>query len=70
MYPQGHQVVAKVNGALIPVPFNLNTLHLVYEEKKAQELEQKLIAAYGEGSRVPIMELKQSEDPQISEIAQ
>ncbi len=70
MYPQGHQVVAKVNGALIPVPFNLNTLHLVYEEKKAQELEQKLIAAYGEGSRVPIMELKQSEDPQIREIAQ
>ncbi len=70
MYPQGHQVVAKVNGALIPVPFNLNTLHLVYEEQKAQELEQKLIAAYGEGSRVPIMELKKSEDPQIREIAQ
>lgn len=70
MYPQGHQVVAKVNGTLIPVPFNLNTLHLVYEETKAQELEQKLIAAYGEGSRVPIMELKQSEDPQIREIAQ
>ncbi len=70
MYPQGHQVVAKVDGSLIPIPFNLNTLHLVYGEQKAQELEQKLIAAYGEGSRVPIMELKKSEDPQIREIAQ
>lgn len=70
MYPQGHQVVAKVDGSLIPVPFNLNTLHLVYGEQKAQELEKKLIAAYGEGSRVPIMELKKSEDPQIREIAQ
>lgn len=70
MYPQGHQVVAKVDGSLIPIPFNLNTLHLVYGEQKAQELEKKLIAAYGEGSRVPIMELKKSEDPQIREIAQ
>ena len=70
MYPQGHQVVAKVDGSLIPIPFNLNTLQLVYGEQKAQELEQKLIAAYGEGSRVPIMELKKSEDPQIREIAQ
>ena len=70
LYPQGHQVVANVNGTLIPIPFNLNTLHLVYEEQKAKELEKKLIFAYGEGSRVPIMELKKSEDPDIREIAQ
>ena len=43
LYPQGHQVVANVDGALIPIPFNLNTLHLVYEEEKAKELEEKLI---------------------------
>jgi UDP-galactopyranose mutase len=70
MYPAGHQVVANVGGELIPIPFNLNTLHLVYGETKAEELEKKLIAAYGEGSRVPIMELKQSADPDIQEIAQ
>ena len=70
LYPEGHQVVANVNGSLIPIPFNLNTLHLVYEEEKAKELEDKLIAAYGEGSRVPIMELKQNEDPDIRQIAQ
>lgn len=70
MYPQGHQVVANVDGNLIPVPFNLNTLYLVYGEEKAKELEGKLISAYGEGSRVPIMELKKSEDPDIQKIAQ
>ena len=70
MYPQGHQVVANVDGNLIPVPFNLNTLYLVYGEEKAKELEEKLISAYGEGSRVPIMELKKSEDPDIQKIAQ
>ncbi|MDD7641881.1 MAG: UDP-galactopyranose mutase [bacterium] len=70
LYPQGHQVVANVEGELIPIPFNLNTLHLVYEEEKARELEEKLISAYGEGSRVPIMELKKSADPDIQQIAQ
>lgn len=70
MYPQGHQVVANVNDELIPIPFNLNTLHLVYGDEKAVELERKLTAAYGEGSRVPIMELKKSDDEDICQIAQ
>ena len=69
-YVFGHEVVAKVGDRLIPVPFNLNTLHMVYEKEKADALEQKLIAAYGEGSRVPIMKLRENEDPDIREIAQ
>ena len=72
-YLFGHEVVAKVNGELIPIPFNLNTLHMVYDRsmgrEKADELEKKLIAAYGEGSRVPIMKLRENDDPDIREIA-
>lgn len=33
-YVFGHEVVAKVGDRLIPVPFNLNTLHMVYEKEK------------------------------------
>lgn len=69
-YPFGHEVVAKVGDRLIPVPFNLNTLHMVYDKEKADRLEEKLIAEYGEGSRVPIMKLRENEDPDIREIAQ
>lgn len=69
-YSFGHEVVAKVDGKLIPVPFNLNTLHMVYDKQKADRLEEKLIAAYGEGSRVPIMKLRENEDPDIREIAE
>lgn len=69
-YMFGHEVVAKVGEALIPVPFNLNTLHMIYDKEKADALEQKLIAIYGEGSRVPIMKLRENEDPDIREIAQ
>ena len=69
-YAFGHEVVAKVGETLIPVPFNLNTLHMVYEKEKADRLEKKLIETYGEGSRVPIMKLRENEDPDIREIAQ
>ena len=69
-YAFGHKVVAKVGKELIPVPFNLNTLHMVYEEEKAKRLEQKLMEAYGEGSRVPIMKLRENEDEDVREIAQ
>ena len=37
-YAFGHEVVANVYGKLIPVPFNLNTLHMVYEKEKADTL--------------------------------
>lgn len=68
-YLFGHEVVAKVDGRLIPIPFNLNTLHMVFEKEKAERLECKLIGTYGEGSRVPIMKLRESEDADIREIA-
>ena len=68
-YAFGHEVVANVYGKLIPGPFNLNTLHMVYEQEKADALEKKLIDAFGLESRVPILKLREHEDPEIREIA-
>lgn len=70
LYEDGHQVVADVNGSLIPIPFNLNTLHRVYDSQTADELEKKLIHTYGKGSPVTIMKLRENPDPQIQAIAQ
>lgn len=69
-YDFGHEVVAKVEEQLIPVPFNLNTLHIIYDKEKADRLEAKLIAEYGKDSRVPIMKLRENEDPDVREIAE
>ncbi len=68
-YDFGHEVVAKVGNQLIPVPFNLNTLHMVYDQEKADRLEKKLIEEYGLDSRVPIMKLRESTDADVREIA-
>ena len=68
-YEFGHEVVANVHGTLIPVPFNLNTLHMVYEKEEADALEEKLVQAFGMGTRVPILKLREHEDPKIRQIA-
>lgn len=68
-YCFGHEVSAYVHGKLLPVPFNLNTLYQVYDQKEAEELEEFLIREYGEGSRIPIMKLKENPNAKINEIA-
>lgn len=68
-YPYSHEVVGNVYEKIIPIPFNLNTINLVYGEEKGEELKEKLVAAYGMGARIPILELRKSEDPEIKGIA-
>lgn len=65
-----HTVVAKVKDALLPIPFNLNTLHMVYDEQKADRLEEKLKNLYPLGTKVPILKLKEQEDEELTELAE
>lgn len=64
-----HEVVGNIYGKIMPIPFNLNSLEIVYGKEDAARLEKKLIDTYGEGKKVPILELKQSDDPEIREIS-
>lgn len=68
-YPYKHEVVANIRGEYVPVPFNLNTLKMVYGEEKSAKLREKLISTYGLGSRVPILKLKENADKDIQAIA-
>lgn len=68
-YEFGHEVVARVGERLIPVPFNLNTLKMVYGEEKGERLAGKLANTFGAGARVPILKLREQMDPEIQAIA-
>lgn len=68
-YDYQHEVVARVNDQVIPVPFNLNTLMIVFGEEKGSQLKQELIETYGENARVPILELQKSTSEGIREVA-
>lgn len=69
-YDYQHEVVGNVYGKIIPIPFNLNTLMIVFGEEKGQKLKKELIDTYGENARVPILELQKSSSKGIQEVAQ
>ncbi len=63
-----HKVVASVDGMIIPIPFNINTLYKVFTKNKAQILEEKLISAYGKNKKIPILELLEANDIDLKEL--
>ena len=60
--PYHHKVVGNVHGKFIPIPFNLNSIRMVYEEEKADRIINKLIKEYGKESAIPILKLRENED--------
>lgn len=64
-----HKVVASVEGMLVPIPFNLNSLAQVFPSEFANNLTRKLIDTYGYGQRIPILDLLNSSDEDIEFLA-
>lgn len=69
-FDYSHEVVADIYGKLLPVPFNLNTLEMVYGKDKAKDLEKILIEEYGEDVKIPILELRKHPSKEIQAIAE
>lgn len=68
--PYEHRVLAKIEEGLVPVPFNLNSIDACFPMLKAKRLASKLLEAYGDGQRVPIMALRKAPDPELAELAE
>lgn len=68
-HPYQHKVLARVGEKLIPLPFNLNSLHLVYPAEQALALERKLLELYGAGNKVSILKLRETAEPELAELA-
>ena len=64
-----HKVLANIHDTLMPVPFNHTSLKLAFGEERGEELYQKLVEAFGENKKVPIMELRKKNDPDLQEVA-
>lgn len=64
-----HKVAARIGEALVPVPFNLVSLHQVFPPQQAHALEEKLLATYGRDAKVPILKLRESNDEALRALA-
>lgn len=69
-FPYEQRVLGLVKGKLVPVPFNLTSIELLFEEEKASHLKEVLIRAYGMETKVPILKLRENEDKEIKELAE
>ena len=67
--PYYHHVLAVVEGKKVPLPFNLNTLYELFPPSYAAKLEERLLSRFGFGKKVPILQLKESKDSDLSLLA-
>jgi len=62
--PCEHKVLGFIDGKFVPIPFNLNTLYKLLPEQ-AELLEKKLINHFGQNTKIPILELKKTNDKDL-----
>jgi len=65
-----HEVKALIDGQIVPVPFNLNTLRMLFPKDKADRLEDKLVEKFGFDKKVPILELRKADDSDLKFLAE
>lgn len=68
-YPYEHRVLGHIQDKIVPIPFNLSSVESCFDNEKADHLKEVLVKEYGEGKKVPIMDLLKNEDPEIRELA-
>lgn len=64
-----HKVKAVIEGIEIPVPFNINSMNMVFPSCLSEKLQEKLISKFGFGKKVPILELRQCDDQDLNFLA-
>lgn len=68
--PYQHHVNAEIEGIEVPLPFNLNSIDKLFDIKKALRLKEILINEFGMEKKVPILELRQSKNKEIRDLAE
>jgi len=64
-----HRVLGFIDGVKVPLPFNFNSMEKLLPEGLSRRIQEKLLERYSYGSRVPILELLNDEDPDVRFLA-
>ncbi len=67
--PYEHRVLGLIKDRLVPIPFNLTSLSLLFPKAEADRLASLLIDKYGLETSVPILDLKTSPDAALNDLA-
>jgi UDP-galactopyranose mutase len=67
--PYQHKVLGFVDGNLVPIPFNINSLRTLFPTDYATKLEQKLVEQYGYGVKIPILKMREENNADLKFLA-
>ena len=67
--PYEHKVVAFVEGEYVPLPFNFNSIKILFSPEKVDRLIRRLVVAYGYGANIPILKMLCEEDYELHDLA-
>ncbi|HGE8267975.1 TPA: UDP-galactopyranose mutase [Aeromonas hydrophila] len=67
--PYEHRVLSRIDGQLVPIPFNLTSIERCFPADKACAMIEALRTRFGDDARVPILELRKEQDPLLGELA-
>ena len=65
-----HKVLAFIDGKKVPIPFNFNSIEMLFPNNLAERLINKLLSKYSYDSKVPILELKKEDDKDLKFLAE
>ena len=65
-----HRVLGSIQGQLVPIPFNLNSLSALFPGELASRIERGLVAECGFDKRIPILKLRESTQPELIELGE
>lgn len=63
-----HRVLGVIDDKLVPIPFNLTSLHALFPSREAARLEERLVELVGMETKVPVLRLLEHPDPELAEL--
>ena len=64
-FPYEHRVLGRIDGKLVPLPFNYASLDALYGKSEARRLKSALAKHYNGATKVSVLELLKSETEEI-----
>ncbi|MDR0535691.1 MAG: UDP-galactopyranose mutase [Puniceicoccales bacterium] len=66
-FPYEHRVLGRIDGKLVPIPFNFKSVDVLFPEEKAVQLKRLLLENFGKDKRVSIYDLANHSNAEIRE---
>ena len=65
-----HRVEGEIDGKLVSIPFNFDSLRQLFSASMAKSIEAKLTAKFGSHIKIPILKLRETEDGELKYLAE